>query len=213
MAKMPKQMEEMMLKLENPEQIKQVQLMWNELVAENEKYELNYPQQFANIVEANRRFGEHKFIPTPAEQLRQFEDRIMAEMEDMLDEKDREELYELDEPQKEEDQPQSDREHDFKLTFDDMIWTEAKEITSKLEDKGRDIEQSQELGISWMKEYREQLKAGQSMENDKTSDKEEPARPYDFKLVFSGMEELEQDNKSVEPEMEQEREDMDMEYE
>lgn len=210
---MPKQMEEMMLKLENPEQIKQVQLMWNELVAENEKYELNYPQQFANIVEANRRFGEHKFIPTPAEQLRQFEDRIMAEMEDMLDEKDREELYELDEPQKEEDQPQSDREHDFKLTFDDMIWTEAKEITSKLEDKGRDIEQSQELGISWMKEYREQLKAGQSMENDKTSDKEEPARPYDFKLVFSGMEELEQDNKSVEPEMEQEREDMDMEYE
>lgn len=213
MAKMPQQMEEMLLKLDNPEQVKQVQQMWNELVIENEKYELNYPQQFGNIVEANRRFGEHKTIPTPAEQLRQFEGQVMAEMENMLDEKEREELYELDEQQKGEVQPQPDRGGDFKLTFGDMALIASNEITPDKDTKGWDIDQSQELGVTWMKEYREQMEAEQLAENNKSATKEEPAQHYDFKLVFSGMEELEQDGKSVEPEMEQEREDMDMEYE
>lgn len=76
--RMPKEMQELLARIENPDEIKRVQLLWNDYIAANDNYELNYPQQFANIVDGNRRFGQNKTIPTPAEQLRQYESLVMV---------------------------------------------------------------------------------------------------------------------------------------
>lgn len=214
MAKMPAAMEELLNKLEEPEDIRRIQERWNECVAANDNYELTYPQQFGNLVESNRRFGEHKTIPTPAEQLRMYETMVMQEINDLAEtrQQEREELYELEEqpPQKATQLPSEDRMRDFQLTFDDMGYTEQEEkiAQAKEGEKGRDIDQSQDLGITWLKEYQ----AHQGAEQEQPIPKEEPAKPYDFNLVFKGIEDMEKED-AIEPEMEQEREDMDMEYE
>lgn len=214
MAKMPPAMEELLNKLEEPEDIRRIQERWNECVAANEKYELNYPIQFGNIVEANRRFGENNKIPTPAEQLRMYETMVIQEINDLAEtrQQEREELYELEEqqPQQAVQLPSEDRMRDFQLTFDDIGHTEQEEKTPQPEqgEKRRDIDQSQDLGITWLKEYQAQ----QGAEQEQPTPKEEPAKPYDFNLVFKGIEEMEKED-AIEPEMEQEREDMDMEYE
>lgn len=218
MAKMPPAMEELLNKLDNPEDVRHIQQRWNECVAANDKYELAFPEQFGNLVESNRRFGENKTIPTPAEQLRMYETMVTQEINDLAEirQHEQEELYELEEqqPQQNAQLPSEERMRDFQLTFDDMGYTEQEEKTPQQEPqaRGRDLDQSQDLSVTWLKEYQAQQEAVQGVEQEQPTTKEEPAKPYDFNLVFKGIEEMEKED-AIEPEMEQEREDMDMEYE
>lgn len=107
---MPFEMEQQLFKLDDHEEIKRIQQMWNAHYVAYEKYELDYSIQLGSIVEGNRMFGEQKSIPTPAEQLRMYESMVMAEINDKLDEKDqtKEELYEIDEPGKDDITPSED---------------------------------------------------------------------------------------------------------
>ncbi len=216
MAKLPKEIDQLLVKLENPADIKHIQLQWNEYVAENEKYELSYPQQFGNLVESNRKFGEHKSIPTPAEQLRMFEGLLLAELEDKLHEQDRvnEQLYELEEGSEVTqvthdvipELPPPDKFKDFQLSFIDMGFSSKEGITP--EEPQNDIDRSQELGISWMKEWQQKREAEKLTEQDKGVTPEQSDKPYDFNVVF-----LDMDTHEQQPDMEQEKEDMDIELE
>lgn len=218
MAKMPPAMEELLNTLNEPEDIRRIQEKWNECVEANENYERNYPQQFGNLVEANRKFGEQKTIQTPAEQLRMYEAMVMQEINDLAEtrQQEQEELYELDEqqPQQEVQLTSEDRMRDFQLTFGDMGYSEQEDKTSQpaQDEQKRDLNQSQDLGITWLKEYKAEQEAEQGIEQEQTATKDEPAKPYDFNLVFKSIEEMERED-AIEQEMEQEREDMDMEYE
>lgn len=218
MAKMPPAMEELLNKLDNPEDVRHIQQRWNECVAANDKYELAFPEQFGNLVESNRRFGENKTIPTPAEQLRMYETMVTQEINDLAEirQQEQEELYELEQPEQiqQAQLPNENKFRDFQLTFDDMGYTEQEDKTQQPETKaqGRDIDQSQDFSVTWLKEYKAQQEAEQGVEQGQPTAKEEPAKLYDFNLVFKGIEEMEKED-AIEPEMEQEREDVDMEYE
>ena len=115
--KMPKELEEMLHQLDDPDEIKRIHGKWLELAAANENYERNYPIQFGNLVEANLKFKENKTIPTPTEQMRGYNDLIRNEISDSLEAKEvnspEENVYEL-----EDDQPSKEKTfEEFKLTF------------------------------------------------------------------------------------------------
>lgn len=200
-------MTEQLAKLNNADDVKRIQLLWNEYLAANDNYELSYPQQFGNQVHGNRLFGEQKSIPTPAEQLRLYESLVMAEIDDLLQEQDqtREEVYEQDEPQENIPSLPEQKVRDFQLTFNDI----GDKGNPMPEEKGRDINQSQELGLTWLKEYQQSKEAGQ---NDITQQTDQPKQGYDFKLVFNDLDEIIRDDIGLEPE-ERQKEDMDLEYE
>lgn len=194
--RMPKEMQELLARIDNPDEIKRVQLLWNDYVAANDNYELNYPQQFANIVDGNRRFGQNKSIPTPAEQLRQYESLVMAEINDLIQEQElaKEELYELEDKQEPETPTEESRMDQFRLSFDDM---ERPTVQQAL--PGRDIDQSQELGITWIKEWEREQQAQQSSK-DNTPAQETPKQPDELKLTFDDRDNLEKDDYGIEPE-------------
>ena len=157
-AKMPKDLEALLFQLENADDIKKVQDEWAEYQAANENYEKNYPVQFANLVEANLKFKENKSIPTPAEQMQDFKERIKTRIDDLLEEKQHHDTYELEEAndninQREAEYLQQSKE--LKLTFDTQTPVASKQETAKSK-SGHDIDKSQELGISWLKQHQQQ---------------------------------------------------------
>ncbi len=195
-GRMPKEMQELLARVENPDEIRRVQLLWNDYVAANDNYELTYPQQFANIVDGNRRFGQNKTIPTPAEQLRQYESLVMAEINDLIQEQEleKEELYELEDKQEPERPAEENRIEQFRLSFDDMKRTEEQQAL-----QGRDIDQSQELGITWLKEWERDQQA-QQPSKDNVPGKETPKQPDELKLTFDDRDNPSQDDYGIEPE-------------
>ena len=194
--RMPKEMQELLARIENPDEIKRVQLLWNDYVAANDNYELTYPQQFANIVDGNRRFGQNKTIPTPAEQLRNYESMVLAEINDLIQKQElqKEELYQLEDNKEPEVPTEEQRIEQFRLSFDDVERTEEQQALP-----GRDIDQSQELGITWLKEW-EQEQQAQQPSKDNASAQETPKQPYELKLTFDDKDNSEKDDYSIEPE-------------
>lgn len=194
--RMPKEMQELLARIENPDEIKRVQLLWNDYVAANDNYELTYPQQFANIVDGNRRFGQNKTIPTPAEQLRNYESMVLAEINDLIQEQElqKEELYQLDDNKEPEVPTEEQRIEQFRLSFDDIERTEEQQALP-----GRDIDQSQELGITWLKGW-EQERQAQQPPKDNAPGKETPKQPYELKLTFDDRDNPEKDDYGIEPE-------------
>lgn len=194
--RMPKEMQELLARIDNPDEIKRVQLLWNDYVAANDNYELNYPQQFANIVDGNRRFGQNKTIPTPAEQLRQYESLVMAEINDLIQEQElaKEELYELEDKQEPEAPTEESRIEQFRLSYDDMERTTVQQALP-----GRDIDQSQELGITWIKEWEREQQA-QQPSKDNTPAHETPKQPDELKLTFDDRDNPDKDDYGIEPE-------------
>lgn len=202
---MPKDMQELLGKLHDPNTIRSIQGRWNEYVAINEQYEQNYPQQFANQVEGNLKFKEQKSIPTPAEQMAMFEDMLREEIEEHLDEKElqgKDEVYELNE-NKNIDTPKPDlfndrteKITDFKLNFEDRGLRD-KPVP---EDKTNDIDRSQELNVVWLKDYKDQ-KAKETQEPVLDSSKQQtpPDKPYELNLTFGRLEELDNSDRHIEP--------------
>src|SRR5690606_11103690 len=143
-------------------------------------YELNYPQQFANIVDGNRRFGQNKTIPTPAEQLRQYESLVMAEINDLIQEQElaKEVLYELEDKQDPEAPTEESRIDQCRLTFDDMERTGKQQAL-----RGSDVNQSQVLGITWIQEWEREQQA-QQPSKDNTHGHQTPKQPDELKLTF-----------------------------
>lgn len=78
--------------------------------------------------------------------------------------------------------------------------------------KGRDIDQAQELSIAWLKEYWDEQKNIEAPEEDKAPEQEQPTASYDFKLAFDDLDIDDIDNPGIEPDMQNDYEDMDMEY-
>jgi hypothetical protein len=199
---MPKQMEELLQHINDPEEIRNIQGKWNEYVAANENYELNYPQQFGNLVEANLKFKEQKSIPTPAEQMRIYESLMMEEINDLLEERqveDKEQVYELEED-KEIEEPDApglseDRMQDFKLTFGDMEYIEPENENAPSKSPGNDIDKSQELNVVWLKDYREQQQQAKEAKKEKEP---LPQQSYDYQLTFGNLDDIEKDD--IEPE-------------
>lgn len=203
---MPKDMQELLGKLHDPDTIRSIQGRWNEYVATNEQYEHNYPQQFANQVEGNLKFKEQKSIPTPAEQMAMFEDMLREEIEAHLDEKEvqgKDEVYELDENKNigtskpELPNDRTEKITDFRLNFEDRGLRD-KPVP---EVKTNDIDRSQELNVVWLQEYNEQ-KAKEAQEPVQDTPKQEPRpdKPYELNLTFGKLEEHDKSDRHIEPE-------------
>ncbi|OJW77930.1 MAG: hypothetical protein BGO69_10800 [Bacteroidetes bacterium 46-16] len=213
-AKMPKDLEALLFQLENADDIKKVQDEWAEYQAANENYEKNYPVQFANLVEANLKFKENKSIPTPAEQMQDFKERIKTRIDDLLEEKQHHDTYELEEAndninQREAEYLQQSKE--LKLTFDTQTPVASKQETAKSK-SGHDIDKSQELGISWLKQHQQQEEK-QHKQEEKTEGKEQDIKGYDFKLIFANMNQSDKLENLDLSKDELEKEDLDLEYE
>lgn len=200
---MPKDMEDLLFQLNDPDIIRDIQGKWDDLVAANDNYERNYPQQFANLVEGNLKFKEQNSIPTPAEQLQAYESIIIAEIEEHLEEKQRlekEETYELEQDEKA--GPDKDNIIDqFQLTFSEVTTPQKEPARGK---EFNDLEKSQELNVTWLQEYKEELEREQkSIANGKEI---QPEDPYRLQLNFGRLEDLDRDRdiEPDEPEMEKE---------
>lgn len=214
-VKMPKDLEALLFQLENADDIKKVQEEWAEYQAANENYEKNYPVQFANLVEANLKFKENKSIPTPAEQMHGFEERIKARIDDLLEEKQHHDTYELDEANDNPSQRQAEylqQKKELKLTFDTKTPTASKQDLTKSK-TGHDINKSQELGISWLKQHQQQQREEKQDKEEKTESKEQDIKGYDFKLVFANMNQPDKTENLDLSKDELEKEDLDLEYE
>jgi hypothetical protein len=191
---MPQKMEELLYRIKDPDIIREIQHKWNDLVIANDNYERNYPQQFANQVEGNLKFKEQKTIPTPAEQMQVYESMVIAQIQDHLDDKQQpgqEATYELkDDSKATPDQVQlNDR---FRLTFTEVTQPQQKE---EMPPKGKaynDMDQSQELNVTWLKDYKAQKEA-----QNKT-DKELQPDTYNLQLNFGKLETP--DKSEIEPE-------------
>lgn len=149
---MPQKMEELLSKIENPDTIRDIQNKWSELVTANDNYELNYPQQFANLVEGNLKFKEQKTIPTPAEQMQMYESMVMSEISDHLEGKqqqEKEETYELDGKDNLKDK--------FRLSFKDVGTPQQQ--AARLAKANHDLDKSQELNVTWLQDYKAQKEA------------------------------------------------------
>src|SRR5690606_2511181 len=148
--RMPREMEEKLILINDPDAIIEIQQQWNKYVAANDKYEQTYPQQFGALVEGNLKFKENKSIPTPAEQMTMYRGMVMEAIEEQLGEKNmtgKEATYELDEaaPQQ---QIHHDRQGKLELSFTDKSLRDKQEM--------KNIDQSQDLNLTWLKEHREQ---------------------------------------------------------
>lgn len=207
---MPKDMQQRLGELQDPETIRSIQGKWNEYVATNEQYELNYPQQFAHQVEGNLKFKEQKSIPTPAEQMASFETMVREEIEGHLGDKgdiDKDPVYELDDKEQS-DSPRSEtvneregRMKDFQLSFGDMSLRDKDVPEQETPAKENDIERSQVLNVVWLKDYKEQKAQEQKEQTqDMTKAQPEQDKPYELSLTFGKLEELERSNEQIEPE-------------
>lgn len=192
-------MDELLHKIDDPDVIKTIQGKWNELVAANDNYERNYPQQYANLVEGNLKFKEQKSIPTPAEQLQMYESMVIAEIKDYLDEKQKEEkeaTYELEQGDNTGKNTPDDRER-FRLSYADITKKAMQPGTPQKSAPSNNIEKSQELGVTWMKAYKEQREQEhKSLSNDKA------VHPggYELNLNFGKLEDLDKADRHMEPE-------------
>lgn len=180
---MPQDIEELLFQMDNPDEITRIQKKWAEYNEANKNYERNYDIQFANLVEANLKFKESKTIPTPAEQMRNYTDAIRAEISDLIEERQKEPLYELEENIQEPEQASrlaDDIKAKFKLSFDyrDNEKSNGQDLDNKGVKKGHTLDKSQELGLSWLKSYQKQ-KAQETNRVEPDLDK-----PSKFKIVF-----------------------------
>lgn len=201
---MPKDMQELMDKLHDPDTIREIQTKWNAYVTANEQYERNYPQQFGNLVEGNLKFKEQKSIPTPAEQMAMFEDMVREEIEDHLEQKDtqdKEQVYELDHKQPD-DTPipelPNDRVEklaDFRLSFEDT------DLRDKRVPKTNDIDKSQELNVVWLQDYKDQkAREEQQRVQKKNKTQQEQDKPYELNLTFGRLDEHNKSSDHIKPE-------------
>ncbi|MEZ5016084.1 MAG: hypothetical protein R2800_03475 [Flavipsychrobacter sp.] len=203
---MPKDMQELLGKLHDPDTIRSIQGRWNEYVATNEQYEQNYPQQFAHQVEGNLKFKEQKSIPTPAEQMAMFEDMLREEIEEHLDEKElqgKDEVYELHEnknigtPKPDLPNGRAEKVTDFKLNFEDRGLRDS----PVSEDKTNDMDRSQELNVIWLQDYKDQkAKEAQEPVQDTPKQEPQPDKPYELNLTFGRLEEPDKSDQTLEPE-------------
>lgn len=174
--RMPREIEDKLLTLHSDDDVKYIQQRWNELSVANENYELSYPIQFGNLVDSNLRFKESKTIPTPAEQMRAFQEMILAEIDDLAD-KEREELYELDDHETPandnmiEISPQ-DKLESFKIEFMDMWEREQSPLPEELI-KPNDIDKSQILSIGFIEAYQKGQERDDIEKEDPALDKDE----------------------------------------
>lgn len=202
---MPKDIQELLGKLHDPDTIRLIQGRWSEYVATNEQYEQNYPQQFANQVEGNLKFKEQKSIPTPAEQMAMFEDMLREEIEEHLDDKElqgKDEVYELDEnknigtPKPEPPNDRTEKITDFKLNFEDRGLRD-KPVPK---DKINDMDKSQELNVVWLQDYKDQkAKEAQEPVQDISKQQSQPDKPYELNLTFGRLEEPDKSDQMLEP--------------
>lgn len=203
---MPKEIEEKLFQINDPDTIREIQQQWNEYVASNDNYERVYPQQLAAIVEGNQKFKENKSIPTPAEQMDSYKNSLMNAIEEKLGEKEkpvREQTYELEEVTKTQKTP-IDTMNKFQLSFSDISLRDKQEIQSPLSDKEQNSsEKSQELGITWAQEYKEQQEKEEREreEREPTPSKEEKKeKPYELKLSFCRLDEMDKSEHGIAPE-------------
>lgn len=142
MNKMPEDIAALLEQIPNYDDVVRIQNKWHEYAKANEVYELNYPQQFGNLVEANLKFKEQKSIPTPAEQMAQYNETIRGELTDLLQDKHHEDVY-YEEPS--EGAPVIETKFDsFKMSGKDIFDGQPREISS-LDD----------YQIPWIKKYYE----------------------------------------------------------
>ena len=92
---MPDDILQRLYDLNDYEAFMELQEQWNQYRRTNMAYERNYDQQFGNLVLGNRSFGQQKSIPTPVEQMEQFNQSIREEI-DMRMGKQKEALYQQD---------------------------------------------------------------------------------------------------------------------
>jgi hypothetical protein len=120
--RMPKELEDLLFTMDDPDAIKDIQEKWLRYSAANRNYTKAYPEQFSHLVESNLKFKENKTIPTPAEQMRGYNDAIREEILDKLNDKNKKEQYEIDENERSENTDNNSKTSvkQFKLTFDDI---------------------------------------------------------------------------------------------
>ncbi len=185
---MPQKMEELLSRIDNPDTIRDIQNKWSELVTANDNYELNYPQQFANLVEGNLKFKEQKTIPTPAEQMQMYESMVMSEISDHLEGKQqqgKEETYELDGKDNLKDK--------FRLNFKDVGTPQQQ--AAGLEKANHDLDKSQELNVTWLQDYKAQKEAA----NIPAKETQQP-NEYSLQLNFKMMDSPDKSEITPEPE-------------
>lgn len=214
---MPADIQDKLFNLDDPEQIMRLQTQWNEYVAANEKYELSYPQQFANIVEGNRTFGQNKTIPTPAEQMAQYKQSILDEIDAIASEKnldEKEEEYYIEEPNDSGDKGKG-QSKGFDMNWEDVgrNLEEYHLSEQELAEPGKDNSQFKEMSMDWVQEYYADQKAmDKRIEAELEQDKEAleaENKSAEFKLDFG----MNRDDMEQEMEQEREMEDLDMQYE
>lgn len=180
---MPKELEELLFQVEDVDAIQRIQTKWMEYADANAHYEKVYPDQFANLVQANSTFKENKTIPTPPEQMREYNDMIRDEINEVLHEKSLEEkadAYEVEEQAPNTKQKTFD---DFKLTFLDMMDQVVPEQTKE-----------------------------KTKQADREKDTNEKTSSFDFKLMLANLDDVTRDDLSKE-DMELDRDDYEWEKE
>ncbi|MBS1778045.1 MAG: hypothetical protein JST70_01895 [Bacteroidetes bacterium] len=189
---MPKEMQELLYQIDDPDIINGIHQKWNELVAANDNYELNYPQQFGNLVDGNMKFKEQKSIPTPAEQMQMYESMVLAEIHDRIDDKekgDNEATYEL-EPDEQAPPDKVQTADQFRLTFSDMSEPKADKDAPEKEKAPDD----KELNVTWLQAYQEER--AQEQQQPELPDQQQP---YTLQLNFGKLEELDRSDMEIEP--------------
>lgn len=199
MAMMPKEMEELLFQIDDPDKIIEIQQKWNEYVAANDNYERVYPLQLAAIVDGNNKFKEQKTLQTPAEQLQMYATMTTGEIKDYLQEKEqgKEEVYEVGDDKEPGDAGPSkqDKFRDFQLTFDMLETEPGRDVPPEQDKEGFDIDKSQDLKIEWLEEYK-----GQEKDTPDPAEKlPQQDKPYELNISFGLLDELDKSDYEIEP--------------
>jgi hypothetical protein len=144
--KMPDDIEKMLYELDNHDDIERIQKQWFEYQSANTLYEKQYPLQLGNIVEGNLKFKENKSIPTPAEQMHEFNESIRQELYELHGKgKEQEYYFEIEEPGNDNIQSErTDAMKDFQLT-----WADASETRQVANDKISQTDKEQDFRLEW----------------------------------------------------------------
>jgi hypothetical protein len=208
---MPEDIEKMLYQLDNYEDIERIQKQWMQYQSANDRYEKQYSQQLGNIVEGNLKFKETKSIPTPAEQMHQFNDSIRQELYELHGKGKEQDYYvEPDEPSNDNQQRNaSGTVEDFQLT-----WADASKMENEVKGKSVENERERDFKLDWDQQpeadndnYQSEKQSKDMSEVDGSDRKQ---KVQDFKLTFDTMGEVDQevDGKDLETE----RDNRDYEY-